>query len=74
MATSLAIGAVHDATGKEEMTDFSAGVILAPAVTMIFAVALFSLAALPIFSGLTSKFHLFNINRAAAQICFGSGD
>ena len=70
--TFLAISAIYDATGKEKMTDFSAGPRIAPTVTMVFAVALFSLAALPIFAGFTSKFYLFN--RTAAQICFGSRD
>ena len=60
MAAFLAIGAIYNITGKEEIRDFAGIARRAPLAAMVLAVALFSLAGLPIFAGFTSKFYLFN--------------
>lgn len=60
MAAFLAIGAIYNITGKEEIRDFAGIARRAPLAAMVLAVALFSLAGLPIFAGYTSKFYLFN--------------
>ena len=65
MAAFLCVIAIYNATGKEEIADFAGVSRRSPAVAMVFAAALFSLAGLPIFAGFTSKFYLFTA--AAAQ-------
>lgn len=59
MAAFMAVGVVYNATGKETISDFAGLAQRAPTVAMVLAVALFSLAGLPIFAGFTSKFYLF---------------
>ena len=59
MAAFLSVIAIYNATGKEEIADFAGVSRRSPAVAMVFAAALFSLAGLPIFAGFTSKFYLF---------------
>ncbi len=59
MAAFFAVSTVYDATGKETISDFAGLARRAPGLAMVFAVALFSLAGLPIFAGFTSKFYLF---------------
>ena len=65
MAAFLVVGAVYNATGKEEVSDFAGLAGRAPMVAMVMAVSMFSLAGLPIFAGFVSKFYLFNA--AASQ-------
>ncbi len=60
MAAFLAISAIYNITGKEEIRDFAGIARRAPLAAMVLAVALFSLAGLPIFAGFASKFYLFN--------------
>ena len=60
MAAFLSASAIYNATGKEEIPDFAGMARRAPAVAMVFAASLFSLAGLPVFAGFTSKFYLFN--------------
>ena len=60
MAAFLSVSAIYNATGKEEIQDFAGMARRAPAVAMVFAASLFSLAGLPVFAGFTSKFYLFN--------------
>ena len=65
MAAFLSISAVYNVTGKEGIADLAGLSRRSPHVAMILAVALFSLAGLPIFAGFASKFYLFTA--AAAQ-------
>ena len=65
MAAFLAISAVYNVTRSEEIAGLAGLSRRSPAVAMVLAVALFSLAGLPIFAGFASKFYLFNA--AAAQ-------
>ncbi len=65
MAAFVSVIAIYNATGKEEISDFAGIARRAPAVAVVFAAAMFSLAGLPVFAGFTSKFYLFNA--AAAQ-------
>jgi NADH-quinone oxidoreductase subunit N len=64
MAAFLAVSTVYNATGKEAIRDFAGLSRRAPGLAMVFAVALFSLAGLPIFAGFTSKFYLFTATAA----------
>ena len=59
MAAFLAIIAVYNATGKEDISDFAGLARRNPFLAMVLAAAMFSLAGLPIFAGFTSKFYLF---------------
>lgn len=59
MAVFLAITAIYNATGKEEISDLAGLARRAPKVAVVMAAGLFSLAGLPIFAGFTSKFYLF---------------
>ena len=65
MAAFLAVSAVYNITGSEEISGLAGMGKRAPYVAMVLAAALFSLAGLPVFAGFTSKFYLFNA--AAAQ-------
>ena len=60
MAAFLAVSAVFNITGSDEISDLAGLSRRAPYVAMIFAAALFSLAGLPVFAGFASKFYLFN--------------
>lgn len=59
MAAFLSISAVYNVTGKEGIADLAGLGRRAPHVAVVLAVALFSLAGLPIFAGFVSKFYLF---------------
>ena len=59
MAAFLSISAIYNITGKDEIRDFAGVARRAPAVAIVFAAALFSLAGLPLFAGFASKFYLF---------------
>ena len=59
MAAFLSISAVYNVTGKEGIADLAGLSRRSPHVAMVLAVALFSLAGLPIFAGFASKFYLF---------------
>ena len=65
MAAFLAVGAIYNITGKDEIRDLASVARRAPTVAMVLTAALFSLAGLPIFAGFTSKFYLFTA--AASQ-------
>ena len=65
MAAFLAVAAMFNVTGSEEITSLAGAARRAPVVAMVMAVALFSLAGLPIFAGFASKFYLFSA--AASQ-------
>lgn len=65
MAAFLALSAIFNATGSDMMEGMAGIARRAPSVALVFTVALFSLAGLPIFAGFTSKFYLFSA--AAAQ-------
>ena len=60
MAAFLAVSAVYNITRKEDIADLAGLARRAPHLAAVLAVALFSLAGLPIFAGFTSKFYLFN--------------
>ena len=60
LAAFLVVATVYNATGKEGIEDFAGLARRAPAVAMVFAASLFSLAGMPFFAGFTSKFYLFN--------------
>ena len=65
MAAFLAVSAMFNVTGSEEVSSLAGAARRAPVVAMVMAVALFSLAGLPIFAGFASKFYLFSA--AASQ-------
>ena len=65
MAAFLAVAAMFNVTGSEEVASLAGAARRAPMVAMVMAVALFSLAGLPIFAGFASKFYLFSA--AASQ-------
>ena len=60
MAAFLAISAIYNTTGKEEVTALAGVARRAPVVAMVLAASLFSLAGMPVFVGFTSKFYLFS--------------
>ena len=60
MAAFLAVSAVFNITGSDQIADLAGLAKRAPYVAMVFAAALFSLAGLPVFAGFASKFYLFN--------------
>ena len=60
MAAFLAVSAIYNVTGKEEITDLAGVARRAPVVAMVLTASLFSLAGLPVFVGFTSKFYLFS--------------
>ena len=60
MAAFLSITAIYNITGSEEIQGLAGVARRAPSVAVVFAVAMFSLAGLPIFAGFASKFYLFN--------------
>ena len=65
MAVFLAVSAMFNVTGSEEVASLAGTARRAPVVAVVMAVALFSLAGLPIFAGFASKFYLFTA--AASQ-------
>ena len=65
MAAFLAVAAMFNVTGSEEVASLAGAARRAPMVAMVMAAALFSLAGLPIFAGFASKFYLFSA--AASQ-------
>ena len=65
MAAFLAVAAMFNVTGSEEVASLAGTARRAPVVAVVMAVALFSLAGLPIFAGFASKFYLFTA--AASQ-------
>ena len=65
MAAFLAVSAMFNVTGSEEISSLAGTARRAPVVAVVMAVALFSLAGLPIFAGFASKFYLFTA--AASQ-------
>jgi NADH-quinone oxidoreductase subunit N len=65
LAAFLSISTLYSDVGREEMSGLAGAAKRSPIVAMIFTVAIFSLAGLPIFVGFTSKFYLFTA--AAAQ-------
>ena len=60
MAAFLCVSAVYNITGKDGISDLAGVARRAPALSMVLAAALLSLAGLPIFAGFVSKFYLFN--------------
>lgn len=64
MAAFFALSTVYNSTGGEFVKDFAGMARRAPGLAMVLAVALFSLAGLPIFAGFTSKFYLFTATAA----------
>ena len=65
MAAFLSLSAIYNVTGSDTMDGMTGVARRAPSVALVFTVALFSLAGLPIFAGFASKFYLFSA--AAAQ-------
>ena len=65
MAAFLAVAAMFNVTGSEEVSSLAGAARRAPVVAVVMAAALFSLAGLPIFAGFASKFYLFSA--AASQ-------
>ena len=65
MAAFLAVSAMFNVTGSEEVASLAGTARRAPVVAVVMAAALFSLAGLPIFAGFASKFYLFTA--AASQ-------
>ena len=65
MAAFLAVATMFNVTGSEEVASLAGAARRAPMVALVMAVALFSLAGLPIFAGFASKFYLFSA--AASQ-------
>ena len=59
LAAFLCVIAFHNLTGKDDIPDFAGLAERAPFIAMSMAVALFSLAGLPIFAGFVTKFYLF---------------
>ena len=64
MAAFLAVAAMFNVTGSEEVASLAGAARRAPMVALVMAVALFSLAGLPIFAGFASKFYLFSATAA----------
>jgi NADH-quinone oxidoreductase subunit N len=60
LAMFLGVSIIYDATGMETIRGMSGMARRAPFLGVVMAVALFSLAGLPIFAGFASKFYLFN--------------
>ena len=60
MAVFIAVSAVFNATGGEEIADFAGVARRSPLLALVMTAAMFSLAGLPVFAGFTSKFYLFN--------------
>ena len=65
MAVFLAVAAMFNVTGSEEVSSLAGAARRAPVVAVVMAASLFSLAGLPIFAGFASKFYLFSA--AASQ-------
>ncbi|HXH21856.1 MAG TPA: NADH-quinone oxidoreductase subunit N [Dehalococcoidia bacterium] len=59
MAAFTAIIAYHNETGAEEMSDFRGASDRSPLLATVIAVALFSLAGMPLFAGFLTKFIFF---------------
>ncbi len=59
LAAFVAIIAFHNATGKEEISDFAGLADRNPFIAMALTVSMLSLAGLPIFAGFITKFYLF---------------
>ena len=64
MAAFLVVSTVANSVGSESVSAFAGLGKRAPGLAMVMAVALFSLAGLPIFAGFTSKFYLFTATAA----------
>ncbi len=64
MAAFLVVSTVSNSVGSESVSAFAGLGKRAPGLAMVMAVALFSLAGLPIFAGFTSKFYLFTATSA----------
>ena len=65
MAAFLAVAAMFNVIGSEEVASLAGAARRVPMVAVVMAAALFSLAGLPIFAGFASKFYLFSA--AASQ-------
>jgi NADH-quinone oxidoreductase subunit N len=65
MAAFVCVISFYNATGKEEIADFAGLARRSPALAMVFAASLLSLAGVPVFAGFTGKLYLFKA--AAAQ-------
>ncbi len=59
VAAFTAIIAYHNATGAEQVRDFRGAAERSPLLAAVLAVALFSLAGMPLFAGFLTKFILF---------------
>jgi NADH-quinone oxidoreductase subunit N len=59
LAAFLVVIAVFNLTGKDEIEDFSGLAETAPFLALALAIALFSLAGMPLFAGFFTKFILF---------------
>ncbi len=64
MAAFLVVSTVSNSVGSETVSAFAGLGKRSPGLAMVMAVALFSLAGLPIFAGFTSKFYLFTATAA----------
>lgn len=64
MAAFLVVSTVSNSVGSESVSAFAGLGKRSPGLAMVMAVALFSLAGLPIFAGFTSKFYLFTATAA----------
>ena len=60
MAAFLSVSAIFNVTGSEEISSLAGFGRRSPIAALVMAVALFSLAGLPLFAGFASKFYLFN--------------
>jgi NADH-quinone oxidoreductase subunit N len=59
LAAFVAIIGYYDATGKDEIADYSGLAERAPFLALSLTIALFSLAGMPLFAGFATKFLLF---------------
>ncbi len=59
LAAFLAVIVYENFTGKDGIDDYAGLAPRAPLVALVLAVALFSLAGMPLFAGFTTKFYLF---------------
>ena len=68
LAVFLCLAAVYNVTGREDIAGLAGLARRAPLLGLVMAVALFSLAGLPIFAGFASKFYLFNAVAASGLL------
>lgn len=59
LAAFIAIIAVYNKTGREDVPDYAGLADRAPFVALALTIALFSLAGMPLFAGFVTKFYLF---------------